>query len=151
MPGPRTAGAPAHSWKETGLPGFWADLLAARRDPRPRRLCRLLALFAAGGTAAFGHVDTFGSRDGYDFGTLTSAARTLAAYASPEWLTLSVARLASGSLGSALAGRDSHPKVGSSGFQDDIVSPLLPDQDFLVAPTFRTRGTVFTRLLPQLV
>ena len=100
---------------------------------RPTRDC---------GTAAFGHVHTVGSRDDTDFGAATSAARLLAAYASPDRLTLSVARLASGSLGSALAGRDSQPKVGYSGFQGDIASPLLPDQDFLVARTFQFKQSV---------
>ena len=63
----------------------------------------------------------------------THAAHVLACLRIDEDLTVPAARLATGLLGSALAGRDSHPLDDLQDFSDSATC-LLPDQPCLVAP-----------------
>ena len=72
----------------------------------------------------------------------THAAHVFACLRIDGDLTVPAARLATGLLGSALAGRDSHPLDDIQDFSDSATC-LLPDQPCLVAPNCSLSGTVW--------
>ena len=132
---------PVCSWRARALPGFWVVLFApaAIKDPascsdHPRpgffggRCCCLQAERCPG----LLELSFRGNASAACCFTRLRIAGVVTHAVSPA----TVARLASGSPGSALTGRDSHPRDDSPIFRLLTHVPLPSDQDLLVALFF---------------
>ena len=122
--------------KNEGLPGYRAVLFRACRGRTPRRIEACPRPDYGQTLVAFEQNSALGIRDGIDFEAAYPTAHTLACLRFAGCVTAPVARLATGWVGSPLAGRDSHPLDDKRSFKETSHPPIPFDRHRLVALNF---------------
>ncbi len=115
-----------------GLPGAWIVLLLRAVVVHPAG-CALPSPCCGEIAVAFGKSNALGTRKDIVFVAAFPTAQTLARLRIAARVTATVARLATGWVGSPLAGRGSHPLDDKPNFTRLSLASLLSDQPCLVA------------------